>query len=133
METMNETQQQAALLDAALDAYPLTPLPAGFVRATMARLAPVAPIRFRLHFLDVALPFGSALLMVTLLALFLWLRGTMAPAGLSLPNFEALPSLEIAGVSWAAVVVLILLGEIACLLAGVIFLTWGEGREVWQV
>lgn len=130
MDTMNETERQEALLDAALDAFPLTPLPAGFVRATMARLAPVPPIRFRLYFLDVALPFGFALLMVTLLVLFLWLSGTVAPAGLSLPSlpsFGELPAITVPGFSWAAVVGLILLGEVACLLAGAIFLTWGDG------
>lgn len=130
MEPMNETQRQEALLDAALDAYPLAPLPAGFVRATMARLAP--PIRFRLHFLDVALPFGFALLMVTVFGLFIWLSSTIAPANLSLPDLGALPALDIGGISWAAVVFLILLGEVACLLAGVIFMAWGDGGNVMR-
>jgi hypothetical protein len=123
MEPMNETEEQEAIIEAALDAYPLVPLPAGFVRATMARL--VRPVRFRLTFLDVALPFGVALLMAALFGLFLWLRGTIALTGLTLPNFEAVPA--VAGVSWAAVVLLILLGEVACLLAGLIFFTWGDG------
>jgi hypothetical protein len=125
METMNERQRQEAIIDAALDAYPLAPLPAGFGRATMARL--VRPVRFRLTFLDVALPFGVALLMAALFGLFLWLRGTIALTGLTLPNFEVVPAVAMGGVSWAAVVFLILLGEVACLLAGLIFFTGGDG------
>jgi hypothetical protein len=117
METMSETQRQEALIDAALDAYPLAPLPAGFVRATMARLVP--PVRFRLHFLDIALPLGFALLMVTLFGLFVWLRGMLASAGLPLPAIETLPAANLGGISWAAVLFLVVLAEVACLLVGV--------------
>jgi hypothetical protein len=128
METMNESQRQEALLDAALDAYPLTPLPAGFVRATMARLAP--PVRFRLHFLDVALPFGFALLIATLFGLFLWLRGTISLSGLPAPAFATLPAANIGAVSWPAMIFLIVLAEVACLLAGVVSFAWWDGGTI---
>lgn len=43
------------ILDAALDTYPLAPVPTGLVRRTLARIQPMP--RFRLEFLDFAVPF----------------------------------------------------------------------------
>jgi hypothetical protein len=124
MEPMNNTEQQEALIEAALNAYPLAPLPAGFVRATMARLVP--PVRFRLSFLDVALPLVFALLIVTLFGLFVWLRGMLASTGLPLPVIETLPAANLWGISWAAVLFLVVLAEVACLLVGVASFTRWE-------
>lgn len=64
----------AELLDAALDSYPMTALPPGFMVSTLARLGPApAPALAgpRLRLLDVALPLavaGLALMALVILA-----------------------------------------------------------------
>lgn len=82
-----------ATIAAALDDFPLAPLPPNFVPATMQRITP----RFQLQFLDLALPFLSAVLFLTLLAGLGWLTGFFnigwlpTPAGFS-PEFLAILS-----------------------------------------
>lgn len=45
-----------AQVDAALDSYPLSPVPPGLVRRTLTRLQPRPRPRFRLEFVDLAVP-----------------------------------------------------------------------------
>jgi hypothetical protein len=111
---MNTPQDPDALLDTALDNYPMAPLPAGFVQATMARLIP--PVRFHLHFLDLAVPLVFSLLLLALFAVFFWLRGTLT--WLPLPPPNQLTAATIAGFSWPAILLVVVLGEVALLLAG---------------
>ena len=65
-ETM--TTAMDGVLAAALDDFPVTPLPLRFVPATMQRISP----RFQLQFLDLALPFLSGVLFLTLLVGLGW-------------------------------------------------------------
>jgi hypothetical protein len=118
---MIETKNADALVEAALDNYPLAPLPPGFVRATMARLTP--PIRFRFYFLDLALPFGFTLLLLPLFGLYLWLRGVITLAWLPVP---ALPAAPFATISWPTLFFLLILAEITLLLAGLASVAWWD-------
>lgn len=59
---MNELDPR---IEAALESYPITPLPRGFVRRTMAQIEPSSP-SFRLDFLDVAIPLFLALFILTM-------------------------------------------------------------------
>ena len=57
-------------IDAALDSYPVQPLPPGFIRRTMTQIRPRVQVRFRVHFLDLALPaFFVIFLLVMVLVL----------------------------------------------------------------
>jgi hypothetical protein len=63
-----------AIVEAALNAYPLAPAPSGFSARVMAQLRPPKPI-FHLEFIDLALPaffalFSAGILAVTLYLLF---------------------------------------------------------------
>jgi hypothetical protein len=77
---MNETDR---LIDAALDSYPLAPLPPRFVRRTMAAIRAGSPAfprpKFRLEFLDVALPVFFGFFGVTILGLGLWFVNAINP------------------------------------------------------
>jgi hypothetical protein len=105
------------LIDAALESYPLTPLPRRFVRRTMAVIRP----RFRLEFLDLALPGFFILFAATLAGVAFWLVNALNPvwlleiqirAGWYAQNLNALP------LGWFAAVGLA--GFSATILAGVI-------------
>lgn len=65
------------LVETALATLPLAPLPDGFMARTMHRLAPrpVVVARFRLDFLDVALPVGVSVFAAAVVLLLLWLTG----------------------------------------------------------
>lgn len=58
----------AVVLDAALDSFPLAPVPSGLVRRALARITPRPVVRFRLEFLDFAVP----LFLVTFVILTVW-------------------------------------------------------------
>ena len=77
MDELN--QHQNALIDTALDEYPLAPLPPGFINQVMRRVTALPltaePIRFRLQFLDLALSFFWAGILLLGLMLILWLTG----------------------------------------------------------
>ncbi len=67
------------LLDAALDSYPLTPVPSGLVRRTLARIQPRPRPRFRLEFLDIAVPLFLVLFgLLTIWAAF-WTLNYVSP------------------------------------------------------
>lgn len=67
------------LIDAALESYPKAPLPPRFVRRTMAAIRAAHRPRFRLEFLDLALPGFLALFAATLVGLALWLAAAFNP------------------------------------------------------
>jgi len=76
MDEMVSAQEQ--LLDQALTTLPLAPLPAGFTACVMAQIEQqthMAPVRFRLDFLDWALPTFTA---VFVLVVWLLLQNTAA-------------------------------------------------------
>lgn len=65
MDEMVSAEEQ--LLDQALTTLPLAPLPAGFTARVMAQIeqpAPIAPVRFRLDFLDWAVPTFTAVFVI---------------------------------------------------------------------
>jgi hypothetical protein len=67
------------VLDAALDSYPLTPVPSGLVRRTLARIQPRPMPRFRLEFLDIAVPLFIVLFgLLTIWAAF-WTLNYVSP------------------------------------------------------
>ena len=68
-----------AVLDAALDSYPLAPVPAGLIRRALARLEPHPKIRYRLEFIDLAVPvFLVLFLLLTVWAAF-WTLNYVSP------------------------------------------------------
>lgn len=78
---MNEQNQ---LIDSVLDSYPMVPLPAGFVQSTMRAIQP--NIRFRLQFLDFAIPALIAVLMMLIMGIILWLNGFLALPSIPTPE-----------------------------------------------
>lgn len=74
-------------IDAALGSYPLSPLPPGFTPRLMARLA-LSERRFRLDFLDLALPGFFLLFGALSLALLGWALASLDPYGLARWRFE---------------------------------------------
>jgi hypothetical protein len=73
---MNENDP---LIDAALDSYPLAPLPPRFIGRTMAGIQAGSRLRFRLDFLDLALPVFFGIFGVTIIGLALWLVNALNP------------------------------------------------------
>jgi len=117
---MNDSE---SLIDAALDSYPMAPLPRRFVRRTMAGIRAGSRLRFRLEFLDVALPAFFVLFTGTLTGLGFWLLNALNPlwlleirirAGWYAQNLDALP------LGWFALVGFA--GLSAAVLAGLILL-----------
>lgn len=68
------------LVETALATLPLAPLPSGFIPRTMRRLTPrpVIVARFRLDFLDMAIPVGLSVFAAALVLLTLWLIGFLS-------------------------------------------------------
>jgi hypothetical protein len=105
--------QRAAAVQAALQNYPLEPLPPGFTRRVMGQLparSPRAAPHFRLDFLDLVLPAFIAGCASTVLALGLWLLVRADPLWLAELQLQvaiiqfrlaAVPSL--APLTWAVV------------------------------
>lgn len=83
---MNETDR---LIDAALDSYPLVPLPPRFVQRSMAAVRAVSRPRFRLEFLDLALPGFVILFTSTLALLGFWLLNVLQPRWLLILQVRA--------------------------------------------
>lgn len=114
---MNELHDN--LLTQVLESYPQAPLPSGFVNRVMAEIEPAPlPPRFRLQFVDLAVPAFASLLLVTLILLAaqtdwlpLLLGGETAVFPLTLPQLT--PTLT--------AVIMAVVGELALL---VIF-CWG--------
>lgn len=109
------------LLDTAFDSYPLAPLPAGFIRRTMARIQPRP--RFRLEFLDFALPgffvcFGTAAIGIAFWLITalnpLWLMQFQHRTQWYAQNLNVLP--------WGLFAIVSLTAISACTLAGLILL-----------
>lgn len=67
------------LLDAALDSYPLTPVPPGLVRRTLARIRPQPVAKFRLDFLDFAVPSFLVLFILLTVGVALWTLNYLNP------------------------------------------------------
>lgn len=76
-----------AIITALLEDYPLAPLPAGLMDGVLAQIQP-EPEPFRLHFIDVFIPFLIA--MVVGLALLLWYNMTGRMEIEWLPNVGSL-------------------------------------------
>ncbi len=67
----NDQDDPERLIDAALDAYPLAPIPPGFTARVMAEVRKPA-VAFRLEFIDFAIPAFIALFSAVLLAAGMW-------------------------------------------------------------
>jgi hypothetical protein len=105
------------IIDTAIETYPLEDLPPGFVRRTMAHIAPLP--RFKLTFTDLALPAFFAIFGAITLASFYWLLQSInAPWGF---NMGALLS-QVAAFSSMTTVFLFVIATAFCLvlLAGTI-------------
>ncbi|MEZ4514592.1 MAG: hypothetical protein R3C62_22195 [Chloroflexota bacterium] len=114
---MNELHDD--LLTQALESYPQAPLPPGFMRRVMAQIEPAPLPRFRLQFVDLAVPAFASLLLVTLILLAaqtdwlpLLLGGETAVFPL-LSSFQPTPALT--------AVIMAVIGELALL----VILCWG--------
>ncbi len=126
---MNE--QTDTILETALTTVPLAPLPTGFMARTLRQLPPraIAVIRFRLEFLDMALPLAVGVFVAAILLVIGWYTGILsldwfpAPANpLILPSFTTLPL-----TTWAGIGVLILAIEAMLTMVGVLAYTlWGD-------
>lgn len=84
---MSESNERDSILDAAIESYPLAPLPSGFVGRIMAQVGQqsqdiVLP-RFQLQFLDVALPAFLALFAFLVVTVGVWLTRGLNSAGLA--------------------------------------------------
>jgi hypothetical protein len=66
-----------AQIDAALNSYPLASLPPGFIKRTMGYILPKP--RFRLEFLDLALPAFLIFFAGTIISLGFWLITSLNP------------------------------------------------------
>ena len=132
---MNE--QTEALLDTALTTVPLAPLPDGFMARTLQRLPPraVPAIRFRLDFLDVALPVGIAVFAAAILLVICWSTGILAlnwfPAPATPLTLPSLTSLSLT--TWAGIGVLVLAIEATLAMVGVLaYSLWGDAAATFS-
>ncbi len=114
---MNELHDD--LLTQALESYPQAPLPPGFMRRVMAQIEPAPLPRFRLQFVDLAVPAFASLLLVMLILLAaqtdwlpLLLGGETAVFPL-LSSFQPTPTLT--------AIIMAVVGELALL----VILCWG--------
>jgi hypothetical protein len=73
-----ESNELDPRIDAALDSYPVVPLPSGFVRRTMAQVTPTK-VRFRLDFLDLVIPAFFTIFALLALAMLLWTLNHLNP------------------------------------------------------
>ncbi len=113
---MDEMIIDETRLDEAINSYPTAPLPPGFAQRVMVEVArtPQLEARFRLQFIDLALPvfmtmFGTAVLLTTLwlsgYRIFEWLpQPTISLSIANLP--EAIPD------NWIGIGLIILLVEL---------------------
>lgn len=67
------------VLDAAIDSYPLAPVPSGLVRRTLARIQPRPVPRFRLEFLDIAVPLFIVLFGILTIWAAFWTLNYISP------------------------------------------------------
>ena len=121
------TIQIEAILDAALDSYPLAPLPDGFIHRTMYRVRvensfyPQTRPGFYLEFLDLALPLFLIVLVSTGIAVTLWIVALLDPVLLEIFRIEITWWLErnVEAVAPAQNILLgLTIGSSAALLAG---------------
>jgi hypothetical protein len=120
----DQTYLQDLLINTALEERPLAPLPIGFVdritaqmQATQAQVARET-IRYKLEFLDIALPFLSLCLVVVALAL----AGQLTALGITSPvDWTAVLPADWTAPGWLDLVGLLLLAEI-CI--GAMFCVW---------
>lgn len=68
-----------AQLDAALDSYPLAPVPPGLMRRTLAKLPPRPRPRFRLEFVDLAVPMFLVIFALLTGWTLLWTLNFLSP------------------------------------------------------
>jgi len=105
-------------LDAAIESYPLAPLPSGFVNRLMAQVEQepraVDLPRFRLQFLDVALPAFLALFALMVVTGGIWLGGQLNAAGLANPQSNLALIGQIP--PWFGVGALAVLGEVTMMI-----------------
>jgi len=66
-------------LDAALDSYPLAPVPAGLVRRALAQIQPRPVVKFRLDFLDFAVPSFLVIFILLTFGVILWTINYLYP------------------------------------------------------
>jgi hypothetical protein len=111
---MSESNDQDSCLDAAIETYPLAPLPSGFVNRVMAQVkqqpqAIVRP-RFRLQFLDVALPAFMALFALLVMVVGMWLTGQLGAAGLPAVQLNLTSAGQVP--PWFGISAVVVLGEV---------------------
>jgi hypothetical protein len=120
-----------SLIDAAFDSYPLAPLPPRFTRRTMAHIFPRP--RFRLEFLDLALPVFTTIFFISMTGLGVWLINFLNPFWLlelqawahwSAQNMSTFPW------SLAAAVSIVVTG--VCVLIGLAFLLVFDKLPSWR-
>jgi hypothetical protein len=122
-----DEQQREVVVEAALDAYPLAPLPPDFVARLMARVARLPqwrPEPFRLQWRDLLLPAVAAIFIYLLLSLTLWLIGREVAW---LPETPVLFSMDLDSlttVGWLSIAVMIVAGEVGLLLLVSVSLWW---------
>lgn len=75
---MPESNELDPRIDAALDSYPVFPLPEDFVHRTMAQVTPTM-VRFRLDFLDLVIPAFIAIFALLAFAMLIWTLNHLNP------------------------------------------------------
>jgi len=111
---MNEFYDQDSFLDAAIETYPLAPLPTDFVSRVMTQVGQQPQViilpRFKLQFLDVALPAFMALFALLLVVVGMWLTGRLDAVGLPAVQLN----LALAGQvpPWFGISAIVVLGEV---------------------
>ncbi len=118
---MNEFTTQDARIDQAINKFPMETLPPGFTDRVMTQISSspqVAP-KFRLHFIDYALPVFGALFGIILTGLVAWLTGTIQIDGIPAADIATpiMTYLSTLSPSWIVLGVLILGAELAMGLA----------------
>jgi hypothetical protein len=118
---MNELdeQQYEAIIDQALQDYPLTPLPTHFVAQVMARVTHLPqwrPEPFRLQWRDVVVPAITAVFIYLLLSLSLWLLGQDVTWLPEAPTLFSIGADSLRTIGWFSIMLMMVVGEIGLLL-----------------
>ena len=117
---MDELHEQAEIMiEAALNEYPLTPLPPHFVAEIMARVARLPqwrPEPFRVGWRDLLLPGVTAVFIYLLLSLNLWLFGRDVAWLPDMPTLLSFDLNSFTTIGWFSIATMVLLGEVGLLL-----------------
>lgn len=116
-------------IDEAINSIPLVELPTGFIARTMERIANQRKsIRFRFHFIDIALPAFFSIFLLVLLGVGLWGYNQINPRWFKYLQFEIAHYLKlIPSLKWYPSEGIILLA-LSLFLFGSLMVIWVASR-----